>query len=58
VSTSRVQASTPIGNFDTNPYPFGTIACEGIGGWTPGGRCGWATSPASPSARIRMYTSP
>lgn len=44
------QAPAPIGNFATNPHPFGTVPCLLNG--TPGGRCGNAGPPADPSARI------
>lgn len=52
------QAGSPLGNFNTNPYPFGTVSCIGVGGITPGGRCGDASSPADSSARIPTYTLP
>ena len=50
------QAATPLGNFATNPYPFGTLWCVGTQGITPGGRCGNAELPRDPSARIPNYT--
>jgi Glucodextranase, domain B/Carboxypeptidase regulatory-like domain len=52
------QAATPLGNFLTNPYPFGTVSCLGLGGLTPGGRCGDASSPADSSARVPTFTLP
>ena len=52
------QASSPLGNFQTNPYPFGTVPCLELGGITPGGRCGDASSPADPSARVPQFTAP
>jgi hypothetical protein len=52
------QAASPLGNFQTNPYPFGTVSCLGVGGLTPGGRCGDASSPADSSARVPTYTLP
>ncbi len=56
--TTTPQAASPLGNFQTNPYPFGTVACLGLGGITPGGRCGDASSPADPSARVPQFTVP
>ena len=53
-----VQAPTPADNFVQTPHPFGTVPCLGSGGITPGGRCGYATSPADASARIPNYTVP
>ena len=52
------QAGAPLGNFNTNPYPFGIVPCTGIGGTTPGGRCGDATTSADRTARSPNYTSP
>jgi len=55
---TRPQAASPLGNFATNPYPFGTVPCLGVGGITPGGRCGYATGAADPSARVPPFTVP
>ena len=55
---NRPQAASPLGNFATNPYPFGTVPCLGVGGITPGGRCGYATGAAEPSARVPPFTVP
>ncbi len=52
------QAPSPRGNFQLNPYPFGTVSCPGPGGITPGGRCGDASAPADASARTPPYTQP
>ncbi len=52
------QAATPLGHFYPNPYPFGTVPCLGLGGITPGGRCGYASDPAHPSARVPPFTVP
>jgi len=54
------QAWTPKAHFYMFPYPFGTVWCVGLGGTTPGGRCGDAASPAEPSAQIPSsgYTLP
>jgi Glucodextranase, domain B len=56
--STRPQAASPLGNFATNPYPFGTVSCLGLGGITPGGRCGYATGAAEPSARVPTFTVP
>jgi hypothetical protein len=56
--STRPQAPSPLGNFATNPYPFGTAICIGLGGITPGGRCGYATGAPEPSARVPPYTVP
>ncbi|NKB24258.1 MAG: hypothetical protein GKR87_07770 [Kiritimatiellae bacterium] len=45
------QAPTPAAN-------FGTVPCTGLGGVTPGGRCGNASLPPAASARIPAYTLP
>jgi len=58
------QTSEPIGHFygpgdSSYPvYPFGTIDCNAAYGVIPSSRCGDATSPAPPSARIPEYTVP
>jgi hypothetical protein len=54
----KLQALSPLEQFQPNPYPFGTVPCSGAGGVTPGGRCGNATLPAEPSARVPTYTQP
>jgi len=56
--STRPQAASPLGNFAPNPYPFGTVICIGLGGITPGGRCGDASSAAAGSARVPPYTTP
>ncbi len=57
--TTIPQAAQPIGNFVTNPYPFGTVECSTpLRGTTPGGRCGDAESPADSSARVPPYIVP
>jgi hypothetical protein len=56
--STRPQAASPLGNFATNPFPFGTVPCLGLGGITPGGRCGNASSTADPSARTPPYVVP
>jgi hypothetical protein len=56
--STRPQAPSPLGNFATNPYPFGTVSCLGLGGITPGGRCGNASAPADGSARTPPFIVP
>jgi hypothetical protein len=56
--TTIPQAASPLGDFVTNPYPFGTVPCTRLGGTTPGGRCGDASLPRAASARIPPYTIP
>jgi hypothetical protein len=52
------QASTPLGNFQTNPYPFGTVPCTRSLTTVPGGRCGEASLPPDPTARTPAYVIP
>jgi len=52
------QAATPLAHFYTNPYPFGTASCTLLGGTTPGGRCGDASSPPHPTARTPAFIAP
>lgn len=53
---STPQAASPLANFATNPYPFGTVSCIRTGGITPGGRCGDAESTPAGTARVPNYT--
>jgi hypothetical protein len=50
-SQTFFQAADPIEQFQTNPYPFGTVPCPGIFGTTPGGRCGDGHSAPDPTVR-------
>jgi hypothetical protein len=55
------QAPVPRANFRQNAYPFGTVLCwhsKVTLDFTPGGRCGDATLPADPTARIPLYVRP
>jgi hypothetical protein len=58
------EASTPVANFNPNPYPSGTATChqtspfDGITRITPGGRCGDQAAPPDVSARIPSYVQP
>jgi hypothetical protein len=56
--TTYPEASSPTGEFVAGsggingPYPFGIVSCTLPLGFVPGGRCGNATLPPDPTARI------
>jgi hypothetical protein len=51
------QATSPLGNFVSHPYPFGKAPSAGQWGTVAGGRNGDAISRRHPTARIPAYIS-